>query len=121
MLDLKTGISLTREVTVTSEMSPAHLAPTIVLSTPKMIELMEMAATDAVQAHLGTSRTSVGTHVDVSHESAARDGDVVTVTAKLSEVDRRALTFDVAVVVGDRVIGRGTHKRFVIDRDRFGG
>jgi fluoroacetyl-CoA thioesterase len=118
--ELEPGISLQRDVVVTADMSPAHLAPTVVLSTPKMIELMEMAATESVQGHLGEERTSVGTHVDVSHESAAREGEVVTVSAELVEIDRRLLTFEVSVNVGDRVIGRGTHQRFVIDRDRFG-
>jgi predicted thioesterase len=117
--DLEPGVSLTRDVTVTADMSPPHLAPTIVLSTPKMIELMEWAATESVQSRLGEERTSVGTHVNVSHESAARDGEVVTVSAELVEVDRRLLTFAVSAKVGDRVIGQGTHQRFVIDRDRF--
>lgn len=120
MVELETGISLTRDVTVSPDMSPPHLAPTVVLSTPKMIELMETVATESVQGRLGDERTSVGTHVDVSHESAAGEGDVVTVTAVLEDVDRRMLTFRVTARVGDRVIGQGTHKRFVIDRDRFG-
>ena len=121
MFDLQPGISLSRDVSVTADMSPAHLAPTIVLSTPKMIELMEMASTEAVQERLGADRTSVGTHVDVSHEAAAREGEVVTVSSELVEIDRRLLTFRVAVTVGDRVIGQGTHNRFVVDRDRFAG
>ena len=82
--ELEPGLHLSRDVTVTAEMSPPHLAPTVVLSTPKMIELMEMASTDAVQGRLGESRTSVGTHVNVSHESAAREGEVVTVSAHLA-------------------------------------
>ncbi len=119
MHDLTAGIENVEQVTVTADMSPPHLAPTIVLSTPKMIELMEWAATRAVQPVLGDDRTSVGTHVNVSHEAAAREGEVVTVAATLTAVNRRRLTFAVSATVGDRVIGRGTHERFVIDRNRF--
>lgn len=114
------GLEHVDEVTVTSEMSPVHLAPAVVLSTPRMIELMEWAALRSVQPHLGDDRTSVGIHVNVSHESGAREGEVVTVSSKLVEIDRRRLTFEVSVAVGDRVVGRGTHQRFVIDRGRFG-
>lgn len=118
-MDLAPGLECTDRLVVTADMSPPHLAPTIVLSTPKMIELMEWAATNAVQPALGETRTSVGTHVDVSHEAAAREGEEITIHARLAEVDRRRLTFEVSVTVGDRVIGRGRHERFVIDRDRF--
>ncbi len=119
MSELSPGIEYRTEVTVSADMSPPHLAPAVVLSTPKMIELMEIAATASVQPLLGEDRTSVGTHVDVSHEAAAKDGETVTVKSRLIDVDRRRLTFEVSVSVGDRVIGRGTHQRFVIDRGRF--
>ena len=117
MAELKPGIKRTDEVTVTEEMSPAHLAPKVVLSTPKMIELMEWAATLSVQPILGLEKTTMGIHVNVSHEAAAHGGETVVVASELVEVDRRRLTFAVSARVGDRVIGRGTHERFVIDRD----
>jgi predicted thioesterase len=110
------GIERTDRLVVTPDMSPAHLAPAVVLSTPKMIEAMEWAATNSIQPYLGDTRTSVGTHVNVSHEAAAREGDEFTVHSKLIERDRRRLTFEVSVKVGDKIIGRGTHQRFVIDR-----
>lgn len=119
MNEIVPGIENVEQAVVTAEMSPAHLAPKVVLSTPKMIELMEWAAARAVEPLLGAGRTTVGTHVNVSHEAAAGEGDQVTVTATLKEVDRRRLTFGVSAMVGDRIIGRGTHERFVVDRDRF--
>lgn len=108
------------EVTVSDDMSPAHLSPIVVLATPRMIGLMEEASTQAVQPLLEESdQTTVGTHVDVSHESAARDGEEVVVEAELTAVDGPRLTFRVEARVGDRVIGRGTHRRYVVDRSRF--
>ena len=64
-------------------------------------------------------QTTVGTHVDVSHESAAREGEQVEFSCELLEVDGRRLTFAVAASVGERFVGRGTHRRHVIDRSRF--
>lgn len=102
------------------EHSPAHLAPVVVLSTPEMIRLMEEASTAAVQPLLeAEGRTTVGVHVDVSHESAAREGEEVVVAAELTAVDGPRLTFWVEARCGDRVVGRGTHRRYVVDRSRF--
>ncbi len=115
------GLAYTVRVTVTSEMSPAHLAPVVVLATPEMISLMEQAATTAVQPLLeAANQTTVGTHVDVSHESAGREGEEVEVTAELVAADGPRLTFDVTARVGERIIGRGTHRRHIVDRSRFG-
>lgn len=113
----------TRHTTVTRigpEHTPAHLAPIVVLSTPEMIRLMEEASTAAVQDLLDPDdRTSVGVHIDVSHESAAREDEEVTVEAELVAVDGPRLTFRVEARCDDRVIGRGTHRRYVVDRSRF--
>ena len=117
---LQPGISHSFEVSVTPDMSPPHLGETIVLSTPKMIELMEVASLQAAQPHLDDTETSVGTAVNITHDAAAGGGAIVTASATLESVHRRRLTFAVAVHEGDRIIGRGTHERAVIDTSRFG-
>jgi fluoroacetyl-CoA thioesterase len=117
---LQVGVTHTLREQVRAELSPPHLAPTVVPSTPSMILLMEMASLQAAQPHLDANETTVGTHVNVSHRSAARDGETVTVTSELTDVDRRRLTFAVCVSVGDRIIGEGTHQRAVIDTSVFG-
>jgi fluoroacetyl-CoA thioesterase len=120
MAPLELGLTNVRTVTVTPDLSPPHLAPTVVLSTPNMILLMEETSTWAIQPLIeGDGLTSVGTHVNVSHEAAARGGEEVEVSCELIEVDRRRLTFLVEARVGDRIIGRGTHQRHIIDRSRF--
>lgn len=117
---LQPGVGHSFEVEVTPDMSPPHLAPVVVLSTPKMIELMEVASLQAAQPHLDENETTVGTHVNVSHEAAAQGGEKVTVTSKLQEIAKRRLTFTVEARAGDRILGRGTHQRAVIDTSRFG-
>lgn len=121
-MQLSPGATHTESVRVTADLSPAHLAPVVVLSTPEMIRLMEEASTQAVQPLLGAvDGTTVGVHVDVSHESAARENEEVTVESTLVSVDGPRLTFRVEARVGGRIIGRGTHRRYVIDRSRFAG
>lgn len=121
MTAIEVGLTNRRTVTVTPELSPPHLAPSVVLSTPEMIRLMEESCTSAVQPLIeANDQTTVGVHVDVSHQSAAREGEGVEVSCELIDIDRRRLTFRVAARAGDRVIGQGTHQRHIIDRARFG-
>jgi predicted thioesterase len=58
--------------------------------------------------------------VHVWHRAAAKIGEPVQVSAKLIERDRRKLLFEVRVTAGDKIIGEGTHERFVIDLNKFG-
>jgi fluoroacetyl-CoA thioesterase len=119
--ELAVGLSNTSSTIVTADMSPSHLAPVVVLATPEMIWLIERTCTDAVEPLLAAeNRTTVGTHVDISHESAAREGEEVIIEATLVYVDGPRLRFEVLARVGDRVVGRGTHRRHVVDRSRFG-
>jgi len=114
MSELQPGLRHTHTITVTKEYSPRHLAPAVVLSTPSMIGFMERAATLSVQPLLG-EQTTVGTHVNVSHEAAARDGQVVTFEATLTSVEGRRLEFDVLARIDNQVIGRGTHQRTIVN------
>ena len=102
-----------------ADMSPPHL-PTVVLSTPAMIQLIEETCLQHVQEHLDENETTVGTHVCVSHAAAAGEGEEVTVSFRLSKIERRRLSFDTTVTCGDRVLSEGTHQRAVIDTSRFG-
>ena len=114
---LAPGLKYSRTVTVTDDLTPAHLRndPIRVLSTPDMIRLIEGTAIEAVKPALGPDQTTVGTRVDVSHLAATPVGMTVTITVELTEVDRRRLAFKVDVRDELDEAGRGTHERFIID------
>ena len=116
---LTEGLTGNATYTVTADMSPPHL-PVVVLSTPSMIQLIEGTCLAAVQPRLGATETTVGTHVCISHEAKASEGEEVEVSFTLTEVDRRRLTFETTVTCGDRVLSKGTHQRAVIDTSRMG-
>jgi len=61
----------------------------------------------------------VGTHVDVSHLAATPPGLEVTATVRLVEVDGRRLVFEVEAHDGVDLISRGTHERFMINKEKF--
>jgi len=73
-----------------------------------------------VNPHLDWPREqTVGTHIDVSHVAATPAGFTVTANVKLVEVDKRRLVFEVEAHDGVELISKGTHERFVINKDKF--
>ena len=90
-----------------------------VWSTPSMIATMEMTAMELAEEHLGPGETTVGTMVSVEHVAASLTGREITCTAILVEIDSRRLTFSVKVEEGSRLLGSGTHSRFIIDETKF--
>ena len=94
-----------------------------VLSTPRMVALMEEASVRAVAADLPDGATSVGTRLDVRHRAPTPIGAVVTAVAVVREVTGSRLVFDVSAthVIGgvETPIGDGTHARAIVDRASF--
>lgn len=90
-----------------------------VFATPMMVALMENAAVNATAPYLAEGEGTVGTHMDVSHDSATPIGLKVWAEAELTGVDGRALTFAVTAYDEAGVIGKGVHQRFVIQNEKF--
>ena len=116
---LQPGITNEATHTVTAAMSAPHL-PRVVLATPTMIGLIEGACLLATKPHLDDDETTVGTHVCVSHQAAAIEGEEITIRCRLTEVNRRRLTFAVTVDTAGSRISEGTHERAVVSLSRMG-
>lgn len=118
MKDIPLGTSLRKSVLTTPEMGTGHTG-TAVLSTPAMIGQMEVVSLEAVKPYLDEGEQTVGTMVHVWHRAASTIGETVEIEAKLVERDRRRLLFEVKATLGGKLLGEGTHERFVIDTRRF--
>ncbi|HAG11575.1 MAG TPA: thioesterase [Desulfotomaculum sp.] len=90
-----------------------------VFATPAMIALMENAAFSSVEPFLGGDLTTVGIYVNVRHLSATPVGVKVEAQAELTEVNGRKLVFKVTACDESKMIGSGTHERYVVSRARF--
>jgi fluoroacetyl-CoA thioesterase len=118
---LRAGLTGSAALIVADE----HTAPRIgsgrvrVLATPVMINLMEAAALDAVEALLPEGHQSLGIRLDVSHHAATPVGMRVEATARLVEIDGRTLRFAVEASDERETIGGGTHERVVVNVARF--
>jgi predicted thioesterase len=90
-----------------------------VFSTPMMIALMEKAASCAVEPFLEKGQTTVGTIMKVSHDVASPVGAKIIATATVIAVDRRRIDFAVEAREGEKIIGKGTHSRFIVNSEQF--
>ncbi|MEW6447331.1 MAG: hotdog domain-containing protein [Bacillota bacterium] len=90
-----------------------------VLSTPRLLALMEAAAVAALNGSLRAGQTSVGTKVEIEHTAATPVGMEVFAKAELVEIDGRRLVFAVEAYDAAGTVGRGRHERFLVDEDRF--
>ncbi|HEY6501765.1 MAG TPA: thioesterase family protein [Streptosporangiaceae bacterium] len=91
-----------------------------VLGTPRLLALAEAATVRALDGALAPGQTSVGTSVRLEHTAASPVGMRVTVTAELTGVDGRRVTFAIeATDAGGTVVGLGTVERVVVDREKF--
>jgi len=90
-----------------------------VFATPYMIAIMENAAVNALLPNLSDTEGSVGTHLNVSHDSATPIGMKVWADAEVIAVEGKKITFSVAAFDETGPIGKGTHERFIINPERF--
>jgi len=91
-----------------------------VLATGYLVGLIEWACIEMLEPSLDwPQEQSVGVHMDVRHEAPTPPETEVTIHVEVTEVDGRKLTFEVEARDEVERIGRGTHQRFIVDRDGF--
>lgn len=119
--ELKPGLTGTAE-TIVRETNTAIVMGSgslQVFATPCMVALMEQAACNAVDPCFNDSESSVGTLVNITHDAATALGKKVTATATLVEVQGRKLVFEITAADEDKQIGKGTHERFIVNKEKF--
>lgn len=116
----KPGIKRSRRITVDDARVTRHMdGETGVYGTPFLVRDIEGLCHDLLAEHLDAGEGSVGTRVDIQHLAATPEGMWVELTATVTEVDRRAVTFSVVGHDALDEIGRCTHNRFVVDLARM--
>lgn len=121
LIILKEGLSHTSHLLVSQNDSALSQGSgeLEVLATPRMIALMENAAMLAVAPSLAPGETTVGGQISVTHLKPSPVGAEVSATAVLTQIDGRKLTFSLSASEGDKLIGEGTHIRFIVNREKF--
>lgn len=91
----------------------------LVYATPCMVALMEGAACEAIESVLPEGQTTVGTELNIQHLSATPVGLEVRAEAEVTAVEGKVITFSVTAYDEAGEIGKGTHKRVIINSQRF--
>ena len=111
-----------RAETVVNESNTAQAACSgalPVFGTPFMCALMEEAAWKSIAPHLEPGQSTVGTRLNVSHDSATPVGMRVWAESEITQVDGKRLVLNVAAFDERGPIGQGVHERFIITDERF--
>lgn len=90
-----------------------------VFATPMMLALMEEASCNALKGKLPEGYETVGMSVDIVHLAPTPINMKVKAKAKLINVDKRKLTFEVEAFDERERVGSGTHQRFLIESNKF--
>lgn len=91
----------------------------VVFATPAMINLMELAAREAMRPFLDDGEESVGAVVHIEHLAATPIGAAVRAVARVVSVNRKLVEFEIQAFDAIDLIGKGTHTRAIIQTDRF--
>ena len=91
----------------------------LVYATPCMVALMEGAACEAIAEGLKEDQTTVGTALNIEHISATPVGLEVHAEAVVTAVEGKVITFEVHAFDEAGEIGKGTHKRVIVNSQKF--
>lgn len=121
-MDLAPGLFAELEIIVqecdTARAAAGETLPAV-LSTPRLIALMESSAHAVVLPFFLEGQSSVGTMVNIRHLAATPVGMKVRFRAELLQVDGRRLHFRVEAWDEMEKIGEGEHERYIIDTQKF--
>ena len=125
---LKVGIENTLQFKIPDTKTVPQLYPEsdiirqmpAVFATGFLVGLVEWACIDAITPYLDfPDELTVGTHIDISHESPTPPGIEVTAQVKLKDIDGNRLFFETESRDTTNKISRGTHERAVVNRESF--
>lgn len=121
MSEMRVGMKGVKEMVV----SPQDLASVLgnigadVLSTHRVVLLMEQASRNAIEKCVPDKSMTVGTMINIRHLAATPLGRKVRAEAYLKRVDGRRMLFDVAAYDEFEKIAEGENEHLLVSVDRF--
>ena len=115
------GLNGMSEMVVAEEDLVSHLGGVSVdvLSTPRLIQLLEAAAIETIKGYVPDEQVSLGTRINIKHLSATPLGMKVTAHALLRSVGKNRLTFVVDAYDEKEKVAEGEHERILVPQGRF--
>jgi len=113
---LQPGVSKVRRLTVDRERTISFMGDEgRVYATPDFVRDIEHLCRDLILEHADPGEDSVGIEVVLRHTAATLLGMEVELTASVTAVEGRKVTFEVSGKDELEPIGSGSHARFVVD------
>jgi predicted thioesterase len=113
---LKPGLESKKIITVDQDRVIGFMGKEgAVYATPRMVSDVEYTCRDMLLEHLDPGEDSVGAHVSIDHLAPTPIGLEVTVEVRITEIDRRKVTWEFSVKDPVEEVGRGRHVRFVVE------
>jgi fluoroacetyl-CoA thioesterase len=121
MTALRIGLKGEKEIVVEAKDLASHTGNigADVLSTHRIVLLMEQAARAAIEGCLPEGKITVGTAIRMRHFAATPAGAKVRAEAALSRIEGRRLFFDINVHDSFEKIAEGENERFIIASESF--
>lgn len=89
------------------------------LATPAFVSMIIDASANAIEHRLPPGMTTVGRHMEITHDKPTCLGMMVRIKAVLKKIDGDRLYFDIFASDDAGIIGYGTHERTVVNRDQL--
>ncbi|MDH3453157.1 MAG: thioesterase family protein [Gammaproteobacteria bacterium] len=116
---LANGVTLKKRFEVDKQRTIDFMGEELrVYATPAMVWDIENTCRELTLAHLDEGEDSVGARIETDHLGATLLGMSVEITATVTEVDARRVSFEIEVHDPLELVGRARHIRFVIDKER---
>ena len=110
------GSTSTKRFVVDKERTIGFMGEALrVYATPRMVSDVENVCKDFVKEYLEPEQNTVGMRVEIDHLGPTLLDMWVDVTATVTEIDRRKVTFEVEVRDALDVVGKSKHIRFIVD------
>lgn len=90
-----------------------------VLSTPSLVNWMELTSRENAASLLNAGEDTVGLSVHIKHLAATPVGMQVKIISKLTQVEGRVYSFEVEAYDAVDKIGEATHKRASVNVAKF--
>ena len=91
----------------------------LVYATPCMVAMMEGAACEAIAQGLSENETTVGIELNIQHLAATPVGMEVRAEAIVTAVEGKIITYSIKAFDEAGEIGNATHKRALVNTQRF--
>jgi predicted thioesterase len=110
------GLSAVKRVVVDDERAIGFMGKEgRVYATPSLVRDIEHTCRDLLMQHADPGEDSVGMEISVRHMAPTLMGMEVEITATVTAVDNRKVSFEISARDELEPIGAGTHTRFVVD------